>query len=220
MSKKHVFIGDIDCGSDQLFLIAGPCVIEEESLMMRTAERLKKHLRERLEIRSDLQVVVLEGQPQLARVLPRSRARTRPSHAREDQATVRSADPHGHPLSVSGGAGRRGLRRHPDSRVPVHAVGARRRGRQDRRRRQHQARPVLGAREHGEAGQEDRGLRQRPHHRDGARLHVRLQRSRRRSAQLLPAEPDRLPRRVRRGALDPQVRHTRARTRAAARGSS
>ena len=42
MSKKHVFIGDIDCGSDQMFLIAGPCVIEEESLMMRTAERLKK----------------------------------------------------------------------------------------------------------------------------------------------------------------------------------
>jgi len=42
MSKKHVFIRDIDCGSDQLFLIAGPCVIEEESLMMRTAGRLKK----------------------------------------------------------------------------------------------------------------------------------------------------------------------------------
>jgi 2-dehydro-3-deoxyphosphooctonate aldolase (KDO 8-P synthase) len=42
MSKKHVVIGDIDCGSDQMFLIAGPCVIEEESLMMRTAERLKK----------------------------------------------------------------------------------------------------------------------------------------------------------------------------------
>ena len=41
MNKKHVFIRDIDCGSDRLFLIAGPCVIEEESLMMRTAERLK-----------------------------------------------------------------------------------------------------------------------------------------------------------------------------------
>jgi 2-dehydro-3-deoxyphosphooctonate aldolase (KDO 8-P synthase) len=41
MDKKHVFIRDIDCGSDQLFLIAGPCVIEDESLMMRTAERLK-----------------------------------------------------------------------------------------------------------------------------------------------------------------------------------
>jgi 2-dehydro-3-deoxyphosphooctonate aldolase (KDO 8-P synthase) len=42
MSSKHVFVGDIDCGSDQLFLISGPCVIEAEPLMMRTAERLKK----------------------------------------------------------------------------------------------------------------------------------------------------------------------------------
>jgi 2-dehydro-3-deoxyphosphooctonate aldolase (KDO 8-P synthase) len=42
MSVKHVFIGDIDCGSDTLFLIAGPCVIEKESLMMHTAERLKQ----------------------------------------------------------------------------------------------------------------------------------------------------------------------------------
>jgi 2-dehydro-3-deoxyphosphooctonate aldolase (KDO 8-P synthase) len=41
MSNKHVHVGEIDCGSDQLFLISGPCVIEEESLMMRTAERLK-----------------------------------------------------------------------------------------------------------------------------------------------------------------------------------
>jgi 2-dehydro-3-deoxyphosphooctonate aldolase (KDO 8-P synthase) len=42
MSKKHVVIGEIDCGSDQMFLIAGPCVIEAEPLMMRTAERLKE----------------------------------------------------------------------------------------------------------------------------------------------------------------------------------
>jgi 2-dehydro-3-deoxyphosphooctonate aldolase (KDO 8-P synthase) len=49
MTKKHVFIRDIDCGSDQLFLIAGPCVIEEESLMMRTAERLKG-VAERLDV--------------------------------------------------------------------------------------------------------------------------------------------------------------------------
>ena len=41
MSTKHVAVGDIDCGSNQLFLIAGPCVIEEESMMLRTAERLK-----------------------------------------------------------------------------------------------------------------------------------------------------------------------------------
>lgn len=41
MSTKQVAIGDIDCGSNELFLIAGPCVIEEESMMLRTAERLK-----------------------------------------------------------------------------------------------------------------------------------------------------------------------------------
>jgi 2-dehydro-3-deoxyphosphooctonate aldolase (KDO 8-P synthase) len=41
MSSKHVQLGSIDCGSDQLFLISGPCVIEEESLMLRTAETLK-----------------------------------------------------------------------------------------------------------------------------------------------------------------------------------
>ena len=41
MKKKHVKIANIDCGSDQLFLISGPCVIEAEALMMQTAERLK-----------------------------------------------------------------------------------------------------------------------------------------------------------------------------------
>ena len=41
MSNKHVAVGNIDCGSDQLFLIAGPCVIEAEDLMLRTAEKLK-----------------------------------------------------------------------------------------------------------------------------------------------------------------------------------
>lgn len=41
-AKKHVQVRGIDCGADQLFLIAGPCVIEAEPLMMRTAERLKQ----------------------------------------------------------------------------------------------------------------------------------------------------------------------------------
>lgn len=40
--KKIVPVGSIPCGSDQLFLISGPCVIEEESVMMRTAEKLKE----------------------------------------------------------------------------------------------------------------------------------------------------------------------------------
>ena len=42
MSKKIVTVGNIKCGTGELFLIAGPCVIEEESLMLKTAERLKK----------------------------------------------------------------------------------------------------------------------------------------------------------------------------------
>ncbi len=40
--KKIVKVGDIDCGADELFLISGPCVIEDESIMMKTAEHLKK----------------------------------------------------------------------------------------------------------------------------------------------------------------------------------
>lgn len=41
MSEKKVQVRDIICGNDQLFLISGPCVIEEESIMMKTAEHLK-----------------------------------------------------------------------------------------------------------------------------------------------------------------------------------
>jgi 2-dehydro-3-deoxyphosphooctonate aldolase (KDO 8-P synthase) len=49
MSKKIVDVGNIKAGSDQLFLISGPCVIEEEITMMKTAEKLK-HVSERLDI--------------------------------------------------------------------------------------------------------------------------------------------------------------------------
>ncbi|MBO7438108.1 MAG: 3-deoxy-8-phosphooctulonate synthase, partial [Bacteroidales bacterium] len=40
--KKIVKVSNIECGSPQLFLICGPCVIEEESIMMKTAEHVKK----------------------------------------------------------------------------------------------------------------------------------------------------------------------------------
>lgn len=49
MSKKKVSVGSIECGADQLFLISGPCVIEEESIMMKVAEELKE-ITERLKI--------------------------------------------------------------------------------------------------------------------------------------------------------------------------
>jgi len=42
MSVKKVKVGSIECGADNLFLISGPCVIEAESIMLKTAEELKK----------------------------------------------------------------------------------------------------------------------------------------------------------------------------------
>src|SRR3954471_5182637 len=48
--KKIVKVGNIECGAKDLFLISGPCVIEEESIMMKTAEKLKE-VSERLKIK-------------------------------------------------------------------------------------------------------------------------------------------------------------------------
>jgi 2-dehydro-3-deoxyphosphooctonate aldolase (KDO 8-P synthase) len=39
---KIVKVGNIEAGSDELFLISGPCVIEDEAIMMKTAEKLKE----------------------------------------------------------------------------------------------------------------------------------------------------------------------------------
>ncbi|MBK9075824.1 MAG: 3-deoxy-8-phosphooctulonate synthase [Flavobacteriales bacterium] len=46
---KIVPVGTIACGADPLFLISGPCVIEEESVMLRTAEKLQE-VSERLKV--------------------------------------------------------------------------------------------------------------------------------------------------------------------------
>ena len=48
--KKIVKVGNIDCGAKDLFLISGPCVIEDESIMMKTAEKLKE-VSERMKIK-------------------------------------------------------------------------------------------------------------------------------------------------------------------------
>ena len=37
---KIIKVGNIECGSEKLFLIAGPCVVEDEKTMMDTAEFL------------------------------------------------------------------------------------------------------------------------------------------------------------------------------------
>ncbi len=49
MSKHTFSLGNIEFGGDALFLISGPCVIEDDSIMMNTAEGLKK-MSERLNI--------------------------------------------------------------------------------------------------------------------------------------------------------------------------
>ncbi len=42
MAEKIVRVGEVACGDDPLFLISGPCVIEDESVMLRTAEELAR----------------------------------------------------------------------------------------------------------------------------------------------------------------------------------
>ncbi len=41
MSKRQFKAGNVLCGADELFVISGPCVIEDEHTMLRTAEKLK-----------------------------------------------------------------------------------------------------------------------------------------------------------------------------------
>ncbi len=42
MSVKKVAVGNINCGNDKMFLISGPCVIEDDNTMLKTAEYLKE----------------------------------------------------------------------------------------------------------------------------------------------------------------------------------
>ncbi len=49
--KKIIKVGAVDCGSTELFLISGPCVIEDELIMMKTAEKIKE-VSERLKIKA------------------------------------------------------------------------------------------------------------------------------------------------------------------------
>lgn len=49
MSHQKVRVGNITCGDPELFLISGPCVIEDESVMMKTAEMLRE-VSERLNV--------------------------------------------------------------------------------------------------------------------------------------------------------------------------
>lgn len=55
---KIVRVGDINCGSDELFLIAGPCVIESREIMLKIAaeiERVSQKLRIKIIFKSSFQ---------------------------------------------------------------------------------------------------------------------------------------------------------------------
>lgn len=73
---ENIQIGDKSFGKSELFLISGPCVIEEESIMMESAERLKE-IAERLNLPFYFQIVFYERQPQFGGLLPRTRVRRR-----------------------------------------------------------------------------------------------------------------------------------------------
>ncbi len=49
MNQQIVPVGPVKCGADELFLISGPCVIEDDDTMLRTAEKLKE-VTERLKL--------------------------------------------------------------------------------------------------------------------------------------------------------------------------
>ena len=42
MATRRFEVGGIEVGGEELFLISGPCVIEDESVMLRTAEELRR----------------------------------------------------------------------------------------------------------------------------------------------------------------------------------
>ena len=70
-----------DVGLDHpLFLIAGPCVVESRQLQMDVAGELKA-ICASLRHPVHLQVVVRQGEPQLARVVSRARAWRRASRS-------------------------------------------------------------------------------------------------------------------------------------------
>jgi 2-dehydro-3-deoxyphosphooctonate aldolase (KDO 8-P synthase) len=76
MSTKKIQVGDISCGEDKLFLISGPCVIEEEMIMMKTAEKLKE-VSERMNIKVIYKSSFTKGQPQQFEILPGPRSERR-----------------------------------------------------------------------------------------------------------------------------------------------
>ena len=84
---KHVNVGGIDCGGDDLFLISGPCVIEDRDIMVRTAEHLRG-VQERTGIPIIFKSSFTKDNRSSAGLLSGPWSRRRPESASGDQGAV------------------------------------------------------------------------------------------------------------------------------------
>ena len=144
-------IGPVQVGAGQLFLIAGPCVIESEAHVRTMAEAIQRITAD-LGIPLHLQSQLRQGQPHQREEL--SRAGTGRGHAHPGPAGE-GYGPAGADRRARAGplrSGRRGRGRAADSRLslpPDRSAGGRG---QDGPRRQHQEGPVCGAVGHDAPG--------------------------------------------------------------------
>ena len=167
-------IGPVQVGAGQLFLIAGPCVIESEAhvrTMADAIQRITARPRHSLHLQGQLR----QGQPHQREELSRAGADRGHAHSGPPGEGYRPAGADRRARAGPLRGGRRGRGRAADSRVslpPDRPAGGRG---QDRPRRQHQERAVCGAVGHEAPGREGAldGQRARLSHR--ARSELRLQ---------------------------------------------
>ena len=140
-------VGPFDLGGGApLVFIAGPCVIESEDARPRSRARHQGGGRA-APAALRVQGLVRQGQPHVARLVSRPRARGGPAHPRPRSGRAAAC-----PILTDihepdqAGAGRRSRRRPADSRVPVATDRPARRCRPHRPRRQRQEGSVPRAR--------------------------------------------------------------------------
>jgi 3-deoxy-D-manno-octulosonic acid (KDO) 8-phosphate synthase len=102
---KIVQVGNIACGSDQLFLISGPCVIETEDVMLRTAEKLKE-VSERMKVPVIYKSSFTKDNRSSVDFYQGPGSGRRPEGPRPHQEGLRLPHPHRHPLPQPGQARR------------------------------------------------------------------------------------------------------------------
>ena len=171
-------VGDVTIGGGQLFLIAGPCVIESEAHALKMAEAIAACV-SREEAALHLQGVVRQGEPHLDSQLSRTWPRRRSAHSPQSSRDGEGPGADRRPRSCRRAASGRSRGRAADSCIPLPPDRPADRGREERMRGERQEGTVRFAVGHASCGREGaRGWRRaRLSYR--ARCIVRLQQSRR-----------------------------------------